>query len=276
MMALTDYLSEQVLEVVAKSIKNKFQYHHLIDAVQEIEREYKQAEFEYLSQQEEFDWDGLKQYIEDHLLTNISSVFLSPNQDIRKALRKRVYICAYSSAQANTVAKQRQVDRLMDKVLIQVRSFLCEQQEPMDLMPFNEVTDQICVSLDTWGEEIKTTIQQQTQQIEKQIEHLQESLQYQHSFAKSVDHLKLPQPIHSLFHYRDPHVGFYGREKEITYLDRFLDCEDPILFTAVNGPAGAGKSKFLYEYMKGLASNPKWKCLFLQSKKIIEKFLALD
>lgn len=38
MAELTDYLSEQVLEAVAKSIKKKFQYKHLIDAVQKIGR----------------------------------------------------------------------------------------------------------------------------------------------------------------------------------------------------------------------------------------------
>ncbi|MCI8365444.1 MAG: hypothetical protein HFG34_10940 [Eubacterium sp.] len=55
----------------------------------------------------------------------------------------------------------------------------------------------------------------------------------------------------------------------------FLDRGDPVFFTAVNGPAGAGKSKFLYEYVKGLSANPNWKCLFIQNRKALEIFAGL-
>ena len=160
----------------------------------------------------------------------------------------------------------------MEKVLLQVENFLLGQQEPSERMPYNEATDQICAALDGWGESIREELRQQTQTIEERYEELHKSLEYQQSFAKMVDNLKLPDSIHSLFHYRDPNIGFYGREKEMTYLDGFLDCEKPILFTAVTGPAGSGKSKFLYEYVKELADNPNWKCLFVQNRNILKGF----
>ena len=122
---------------------------------------------------------------------------------------------------------------------------------------------------------VKEMIEDQTQTFARQYEKILASLEYQNSFARVVDQMRLPQPVDSLFNYRDPKIGFYGREKETAYLDGFLDREEPVLFTAVNGPAGAGKSKFLYEYVKALSANPNWKCLFLQNRKILEKFTGL-
>lgn len=163
----------------------------------------------------------------------------------------------------------------MDKILIQTRDFLCGQQNPSDWLPFNLATDQICVRLDTWEHNVKEMIEDQTQTFARQYEKILASLEYQNSFARVVDQMRLPQPVDSLFNYRNPKIGFYGREKETAYLDGFLDREEPVLFTAVNGPAGAGKSKFLYEYVKALSANPNWKCLFLQNRKILEKFTGL-
>ena len=231
--------------------------------------------FEHLSRQEEFDWTGLIEYIDENLLGSIAAAFLSPHKDLREAVRKQAYIRAYCSAKAGTVASQRQVDRLMDKILIQTRDFLCGQQNPSDWLPFNQVTDQICVRLDTWERDVKEMIEDQTQTFAGQYEKILASLEYQNSFARVVDQIRLPQPVDSLFNYRDPKIGFYGREKETAYLDGFLDREEPVLFTAVNGPAGTGKSKFLYEYVKGLSANPNWKCLFLQNRKVLEKFTEL-
>lgn len=218
---------------------------------------------------------GLIEYIDENLLGRIACAFLSPNRDLRETERKQAYIRAYSSAKASTVASQRQVDRLMDKILIQTRDFLCGLQDDSDWLPFNQVTDQICVRLDTWERDVKEMIEDQTQTFAGQYNNILASLEYQNSFARIVDQMRLPQPIDSLFNYRDPKIGFYGRERKTEFLDRFLDCREPVLFTAVNGPAGAGKSKFLYEYVKGLSANPNWKCLYIQNRTVLDKFTGL-
>ena len=267
--------SETLIEAAGKFIKKKYKTTEFLYNIRELEEEYKLNVFEHLSQQEEFDWTGLIEYIDENLLGRIATAFLSPHKDLREAVRKQAYIRAYCSAKAGTVASQRQVDRLMDKILIQTRDFLCGQQNPSDWLPFNQVTDQICVRLDTWEHNVKEMIEDQTQTFAGQYEKILASLEYLNSFARVVDQIRLPQPIDSLFNYRDPKIGFYGREKETAYLDGFLDREEPVLFTAVNGSAGAGKSKFLYEYVKGLSANPNWKCLFLQNRRILEKFTEL-
>lgn len=267
--------SETLIEAAGKFIKKKYKTTEFLYNIRELEEEYKLNVFEHLSRQEEFDWTGLIEYIDENLLGRIATAFLSPHKDLREAVRKQAYIRAYCSAKAGTVASQRQVDRLMDKILIQTRDFLCGQQNPSDWLPFNQVTDQICVRLDTWEHNVKEMIEDQTQTFVGQYEKILASLEYLNSFARVVDQIRLPQPIDSLFNYRDPKIGFYGREKETAYLDGFLDREEPVLFTAVNGPAGAGKSKFLYEYVKGLSANPNWKCLFLQNRKVLEKFTGL-
>ena len=267
--------SEPLIEAAGKFIKKKYKTAEFIHSVRELEEEHKQNVFENLSRQEEFDWAGLIEYIDKNLLGRIAAAFLSPNRDLREAGQKQAYIRAYCSAKADTVASQRQVDRLMDKIFIQTRDFLCGLQDDSDWLPFNQVTDQICVRLDTWEHDVKEMIEDQTQTFTGQYEKILASLEYQNSFARIVDQMRLPQPIKSLFSYRDPKIGFYGREKETAFLDGFLDREEPVLFTAVNGPAGAGKSKFLYEYVKGLSANPNWKCLYIQNRKILEKFTGL-
>ena len=266
---------EPLIEAAGKFIKKKYKTTEFLHNIRELEEEYKRNVFEHLSWQEEFDWTGLIEYIDENLLGSIAAAFLSPHREFREAVRKQAYIRAYCSAKADTVTSQRQVDRLMDKILIQTGDFLCGQQNPSDWLPFNQATDQICVRLDTWEHNVKEMIEDQTQTFARQYEKILASLEYQNSFARVVDQIRLPQPVDSLFNYRDPKIGFYGREKETAYLDGFLDREEPVLFTAVNGPAGAGKSKFLYEYVKGLSANPNWKCLFLQNRKILEKFTGL-
>ena len=267
--------SEPLIEAAVRFIKKKYKTTEFLYNIRELEEEYKLNVFEYLSRQEEFDWTGLIEYIDENLLGRIATAFLSPHKDLREAVRKQAYIRAYCNAKADTATSQQQVDRLMDKVLIQTRDFLCGQQNPSDWLPFNQVTDQICVRLDTWERDVKEMIEDQTQTFAGQYEKILASLEYLNSFARVVDQIRLPQPIDSLFSYRDPKIGFYGREKETAFLDRFLDREEPVLFTAVNGPAGAGKSKFLYEYVKGLSANPNWKCLFIQNRKVLEKFTEL-
>ncbi len=267
--------SEPLIEAAGKFIKKKYKTTKFLYNIRELEEEYKRNVFEHLSRQEEFDWTGLIEYIDENLLDRIAAAFLSPHKDLREAVRKQAYVCAYCSAKADTVSSQRQVDRLMDKILIQTRDFLCGQQNTSDWLPFNQVTDQICVRLDTWEHDVKEMIEDQTQTFTGQYKKLLASLEYQSSFARVVDQMRLPQPINSLFSYRDPNIRFYGREKETAFLDGFLDREELVLFTAVNGPAGAGKSKFLYEYVKGLSANPNWKCLFLQNRIDLEKFTRL-
>lgn len=110
--------SETLIEAAGKFIKKKYKTTEFLYNIRELEEEYKLNVFEHLSRQEEFDWTGLIEYIDENLLGRIATAFLSPHKDLREAVRKQAYIRAYCSAKAGTVASQRQVDRLMDKILI--------------------------------------------------------------------------------------------------------------------------------------------------------------
>ncbi len=135
--------SEPLIEAASKFIKKKYKTTEFIHSVKELEEEYKRNVFENLSRQEEFDWTGLIECIDENLLGRIASAFLSPNRDLREAERKQAYIRAYCSTKADTVASQWQVDRLMDKILIQTEDFLCGQQNPSDWLPFNNHSGKI-------------------------------------------------------------------------------------------------------------------------------------
>lgn len=58
-------------------------------------------------------------------------------------------------------------------------------------------------------------IEDQTQTFAGQYEKILASLEYPNSFARVVDQIRLPQPIDSLFSYRDPKIGFETNHPQI-------------------------------------------------------------
>lgn len=69
-------------------------------------------------------------------------------------------------------------------------------------------------------------------------------------------------------------LGFYGRNDEINWLNEFCNQKDKVLYTVVCGIGGIGKSKLLYEYVKG-NHDPKWQMCFL-TEAIMETILCYD
>ncbi len=84
------------------------------------------------------------------------------------------------------------------------------------------------------------------------------------SFANRLDSIRSLNEYKSSnkMHFLCDDIGFYGRVKEIEWLNEFCMQSDPILYTIVHGVGGIGKSKLLYEYMKNNYDS-EWKMCFL-------------
>lgn len=94
------------------------------------------------------------------------------------------------------------------------------------------------------------------------------------TFESDINQLKplslnnSPNPMH----YLSDGIGFYGRDEEISWLDRFCQTDETVQYTVVYGAGGVGKSKFLYEYIKGNI-NPDWRMCFV-TENIITSLLS--
>ena len=97
---------------------------------------------------------------------------------------------------------------------------------------------------------------------------LQLLLRGESEFAKMIDAIAEPAPVSSPFHYLHPGISLHGREAEYEWLNQFLQQEDSLLFTAVVGSGGVGKSKLLYHYAKDLNRAGDWKACFLKKSTI--------
>lgn len=65
------------------------------------------------------------------------------------------------------------------------------------------------------------------------------------------------------FHYLNPNLGFYGREKETSCFESFLGCEGQTSLLCITGHAGSGKSSYIHNLTKNLLIKDDWKSVYL-------------
>ena len=77
-----------------------------------------------------------------------------------------------------------------------------------------------------------------------------------------------PNPMH----YLSKGIGFYGRDDECLWMDKFCQLDEQIRYAVVFGVGGVGKSKFMYEYMKNRMASD-WHMCFA-TENIITSLLS--
>ena len=65
------------------------------------------------------------------------------------------------------------------------------------------------------------------------------------------------------FYFKSNAVEFTGRGDEFEYLNSFRAAADSILWTAITGSSGSGKSRLIYEYILKHGGENEWKMIFL-------------
>lgn len=123
--------------------------------------------------------------------------------------------------------------------------------------------------VDTTG--IRELLEQQNIVLEQQII-CPVSLSDTNTFAYMIDHIKPKEHSENAFHYLNPAIGFWGRDKEIQALEDFLNDDREIAFLGIMAPGGCGKSKLAYEFAQRHCDDPIWKIEYLEYGQIQRLF----
>lgn len=65
---------------------------------------------------------------------------------------------------------------------------------------------------------------------------------------------------------------FAGRDRELEYLHNFVNDERPLLWWAITGSAGKGKTRLAYEFVKKLNNNNRWIARIINWRSFVADF----
>jgi hypothetical protein len=74
---------------------------------------------------------------------------------------------------------------------------------------------------------------------------------------------RFPLPSSSVLHFTSRKVAFVGREGELARLEEFCEADQEVLWWAVTGPGGIGKSRLAYEFCQRIEGRG-WRAQFLR------------
>ena len=230
----------------------------LKEAVRDFLDDFQKNNLPYLSLYEEFDFGGFRGFLLSRLdlLEGYFYAKADEREAILKALRGEALVCAKPRGAGGTQV----VLKCLNAVLATMDSILMEKLDTEDLMLAYRIEEQY---------------RQNSKALAKELEeHIYGYIQYKESFAELVDSVNTEPPDDGrAYHYKNSRIGFYGREKELRYLDAFLENNAQFLYTVITGPGGIGKSKLLYHYVRVKRNDDSWKMLF-PSRDIVKELCS--
>lgn len=84
------------------------------------------------------------------------------------------------------------------------------------------------------------------------------------SFAEYIDSQRVFQTVYHKLDYRSEKIPFVGRKEALKEIEEFCSSDEKILWWAVVGNGGSGKSRLAYQFIKENIGSAGWKMLFLQ------------
>jgi len=262
---ITDSVINKGFESIFECIKKTIQEKKIKEHLEINQQKYKTKIFDSLTNDEAYDWQGLQDFIHNNISKITVNCFLLPKKDARQRMLKQTYRNAYANASAHTVMQQKRVNEYLQVILTIIGNALLDKID--NTLPYNIVVDEVHAMIETLKFEYNSNLQSYSnfiiEEISNEIKRIFDEAEYKGSFAQWIDGIFLPPALNALFHYRNPNIVLHGRKNEITILDRFLSDTAPLLFMAVTGSAGSGKSKLLYEYAKVIEDIAEWKVVFL-------------
>lgn len=88
------------------------------------------------------------------------------------------------------------------------------------------------------------------------------------TFANMIAQISPKKVIRNKFHYTNPRMAIWGRDRELKSMQKFLEESQPILYMSVIGPAGCGKSKLVYEFVRNNRYDEAWEMKYLDALQI--------
>ena len=229
-------------------VQTTYEYNILKSKIQNYSERYFEEQFYHIPVVEEFDFDGLNDFLHENFLEKIVPCFNAPYYEQRLFFTEQLYRQSYEYASAVDCRKQNTVHIYVDNILKITETYFLEKIDGKDLLLANHTVDQIMKFL-------KVTLQEYNSKIE-------DYFSYYKSFAKNIDNIKHVFRTDKQYHYLNKKIRFFGRTDEFQYLDSFLAEPDGLLYTVITGPGGAGKSKLMYHYMQQNIGNLDWKIIF--------------
>ena len=198
---------------------------------------------------EHFEFTRVNQYIKNHLFDKVAACFNLPEIYQRESARRDLIEAVYSEAEADTDRKKRAVYYYIQMFLQIVEAHYLEKIDDHEWFLAGKTV-----------EDALTFVKKYLKNTENKIV---DAVQYHGSFAEYIDGIKPSPDNTNAFHYRNEILGFRGRESERQVLNEFIQADDALLWMAVTGSGGIGKSKLLYHFVKELKIYPKWKSVWI-------------
>ena len=137
-------------------IKSKNQIKALCDRINEL-IDKKRVEFENVSLSDEFDFQGLEEYIKDNMSVELTMFFRGTQQQ-RKESEKNILIKATNYASAKTSGAKNMVSSIILQVLQVINDYYVNQIDTTTRINTNMAVDEGIQKIDDSTQELKETI----------------------------------------------------------------------------------------------------------------------
>ena len=249
------------LDTTVNTLGETLEKKRLSDRIDEQIERYKKDILMNLGEDEWFDFIKVNQYIKEHLFDKVTACFNLPEEYQRDRARKNLIEIVYNEAGADTTAKKKAVYHYI-QIFFQIINFYY----------LDKIDGREWFLAGKTVEEIKSFVEKYIKETENKIV---KTVQYHGSFAEYIDGIMPPPDNENILHYRNELLRFRGRETEMEMLQRFVEDDEKLLWMAVTGPGGVGKSKLLYHFVKGMEIYPEWKSIWIYSEHC-EQFLKYN
>lgn len=205
---------------------------------------------------EEINFPALNEYVKNNLLTQVRDSLLF--KDKWGSLSDSCFInSCINVAKADTPEKERIVCAYVRTVREIVKSFYIDKNSIELQMLLGEHFSNLFEYAEARHAELMTG-----------FDKMYKDIAYINSFASVIDGIS-PKAINtSPFHYCNDIITFRGREEEQKEIYSFLDDERQLLWMAITGDGGSGKSKLMYHMTQRLESNDCWKVIWLGEQSL--------
>lgn len=251
----------KMIEGGLNKLTDKLEEHELRRIVADFDSRFK-AQMENAALDEEIDLEGIQLYVEKELLGDILNCLLIRNSTLRKKYREQVLEIAYAESGANTHKKKQAVNKYLDTVWSMI-----------DAVTDKQLDSSVRVQLNLLDEAMEEHVRQVENDLRREIMQVNADFLNTNSFAYMIDQIEPKEKSTNAFHYLNPDIGFWGREKEMQALECFLNDSRDLLYMGIVAPGGCGKSKLVHEFVQQHKFNPEWEMQYL-GKGQIERLLT--
>lgn len=212
---------------------------------------------------EEIDFPALNEYVKKNLLTQIKETLLEIDSN-KKEKDKEIFLDLCINISGAETENEKRIVKLYVKIAIDIiKSFF-----------IGENPESLRALLSEVSENIKHYIDEMTKEIKEAVENSRDKILDKNTFEYLIDSINPKTQSTSPFHFRNDIITFQGREYEQKEIYNFLEDERKLLWMAITGDGGSGKSKLMYHMTKELESGSDWKVIWLEDeslKSILEK-----